>query len=69
MVVGVGAAGEWELWGWDPLGAAVFVFSGPPAAGGDEAVVVGPQAKVSRSMLVRPPSVHSSTWWASKEAR
>ena len=39
MVVGVGAAGEWELWGWDPLGAAVFVFSGPPAAGGDEAVV------------------------------
>ena len=30
-----------EMWWWDPFGAAVFAFSGAPAAGFDHAVGLG----------------------------
>ena len=38
VVVGAGLAGI-EVWWWDPFGAAVFSYTGRPAALFDESVV------------------------------
>ena len=51
IVVDAGLAGI-EVWRWYPFGAAVFAFSGPPAAGFDAAVVRRPQARDSSVMSV-----------------